>query len=90
MEQQIQKIEREISEIKERNRKVEADKAWETSVFRMVSILILTYLIASWVMYIINVKEYWLNALIPTLGYFLSTLSLPIVKRWWIKNWWEK
>jgi len=90
VEQQIQKIEREISEIKERNRKVEADKAWETSVFRMVSILILTYLIASWVMYIINVKEYWLNALIPTLGYFLSTLSLPIVKRWWIKNWWEK
>ena len=90
MEQQIQKIEQEISEIKERNRKVEADKAWETSVFRMVSILILTYLIASWVMYIINVKEYWLNALIPTLGYFLSTLSLPIVKRWWVRNRWEK
>jgi hypothetical protein len=56
MEQSIQKIEQEISEIKERNRKVEADKAWETSVFRMVSILVLTYLIASWVMYIINVK----------------------------------
>lgn len=90
MEQQIQKIEKEISEIKERNRKVEADKAWETSVFRMVSILILTYLIASWVMYIINVKEYWLNALIPTLGYFLSTLSLPIVKKWWVKNRWKK
>ncbi|MFZ5982647.1 MAG: hypothetical protein ACOYS2_03720 [Patescibacteria group bacterium] len=90
MEQPIQKIKQEISEIKERNRKVEADKAWETSVFRMVSILILTYLIASWVMYIINVKEYWLNALIPTLGYFLSTLSLPIVKKWWVKNRWKK
>ena len=90
MEQPIQKIQQEISEIKERNRKVEADKAWETSVFRMVSILILTYLIASWVMYIINVEKYWLNALIPTLGYFLSTLSLPIVKKWWVKNRWEK
>lgn len=90
MYQQLQKLEKEIAEIRERNKKVEADKAWETSVFRMVSILILTYLIASWVMYMIGVENFWQNALIPVLGYFLSTLSLPIVKRWWVENRWEK
>jgi len=35
MEDKIQKIEREIETIKERNLRVEADKAWETSSFRI-------------------------------------------------------
>ncbi|MFZ2188195.1 MAG: hypothetical protein WAV73_01360 [Candidatus Moraniibacteriota bacterium] len=90
MEDRIAKIEQEILEIKKRNQKVEADKAWETSFFRVVSIVVMTYLIAALVMRMIGVASYWQNALIPVVGYFLSTQSLPIIKKWWIENRWGK
>jgi len=45
-----------------------------------------TYIIASAVMYAIGIANYLLSALIPTIGYFLSTQSLPVIKRWWIKK----
>jgi hypothetical protein len=86
MEARIAKNEQEILEIKKRNQKVEADKAWETSFFRVASIVIMTYLIAALVMYMIGVVKYWQDALIPVVGYFLSTQSLPIIKKWWIEN----
>ena len=76
----------EIAAIKERNRRVEADKAWERSGFRILSITVATYIIASVVMYAIGIANYLLSALIPAIGYFLSTQSLPIIKRWWIKR----
>ena len=80
----LQKVEQEIEVIKQRNLKVEADKAWEISLFRKISIAIATYIVAAIYMYFIGVGNFFGNALIPTLGYILSTLSLPFVKRWWI------
>ena len=41
----IEKLEKEIQELKKRNKKVELDKAWETSLFRKISIAILTYFV---------------------------------------------
>ena len=78
-------FEKEIIAIKERNRKVELDKTWETSFTRKVSIICITYIFAYLVMVTINVPQPALNALIPTLGFFLSTLSLNIIKRAWVK-----
>ncbi len=79
-------IEQEILEIQERNRRVEMDKAWEVSWTRRLSIAIATYLIASiWLVLIDDAKPF-LKALVPTVGYLLSTLSLPIVKRHWIRK----
>lgn len=86
MEQRIKNLEDKIEAINERNKKVEADKAWERSSFRTLSICVITFIIASLVMYFIGVQKYLLNALIPTLGYFLSTQSLPFIKKWWIRN----
>lgn len=80
----LEEVKKEINEIKSRNLKVEADKAWETSNFRKVTITILTYLLASLVLFVVGVKDYFLGALIPAIGYFLSTLSLPFIKRWWV------
>ncbi|HOR57690.1 MAG TPA: hypothetical protein PLV82_03395 [bacterium] len=90
MEDKIQKIEREIETIKERNLRVEADKAWETSSFRIFSITIITYIIASLVLYFIGAKNFLLNALVPTAGFFLSIQSLPAIKKWWIKKYLNK
>ncbi len=74
----------EIEQLKERNRRVELDKAWETSKTRRVCIMVLTYLVAcSWLIHLGNEKPF-LNALVPVAGYFLSTLSLGFMKDWWI------
>lgn len=79
-------MEVDLEKINERNRRVELDKAWETSVTRRGLIAAITYSIAALFMNRIGISDPSLNALIPTGGYLLSTLSLPIVKRWWISK----
>ncbi len=76
----------EIQKIKLRNKKVEADKAWETSLFRKLLVSILTYIVTAAVFYLIGVNNYYLSALIPTLGYFLSVQTIPYARDWWIKK----
>lgn len=75
-----------VEQILERNARVELDKAWETSKTRRAVIAGATYLVAVVFMKSIGIENYFLSACIPTGGYVLSTLSLPIVKTWWIKN----
>lgn len=82
----IEELEKEVQTIKNRNLRVEADKAWEVSIFRVATITIITYIVALLVFKLIGIKNYFLNALIPTIGYFLSTQSLPFIKRWWINK----
>ena len=76
-------LEQEVLEIKERNKKVEADKAWEVSFARRGFISLVTYIFALWWLCIINEPNFWLKAFVPVIGYVLSTLSLPIIKHWW-------
>ncbi len=79
-------IEKEIELIKERNRKVEMDKAWETSAFRTILITIVIYFVAAFFLYFVGVQNFLLSALVPAIGFYLSTQSLPFIKDWWIKN----
>ncbi len=86
MEAEIEEIKKELFLIKNRNKIVEENKAWEISLFRRVSIICLTYVLAAIVMYTIGVPNFLLNAFIPMLGYALSTLSLSFLKKWWLSN----
>lgn len=79
-------VEQELQEIKERNLRVEADKAWETSISRKILLAVVTYSVASAVFWVIGVSNFYLSAVIPTLGFLLSTLTLPFVKKWWVKR----
>jgi preprotein translocase subunit SecF len=82
----IEYIKKELEIIKERNVRVEADKAWELSVTRTVSILVLTQIV-SWVGFAMVGSEHaFMDALIPTFGFFLSIQSLPYLKRAWIRR----
>ncbi|MFC1598000.1 hypothetical protein ACFL2M_00510 [Patescibacteria group bacterium] len=83
-------IEKDIDAIKQRNVRVAADKAWETSWFRKVCIVLMTYIIAVVVMYMVNIKNPFTNALIPTVGFYLSTISLPFIKKWWVNRYLAK
>jgi hypothetical protein len=90
MEDRISTIEKEIAIIKERNARVEADKAWETSYFRVLLISAIIYVIAVKIMYFIGSRNYFLDALVPAVGYFISVQSLPFIKKWWIKLFFKK
>lgn len=86
----IKKISQEIKRIKIRNLKVEADKAWETSLFRKILIAVLTYFTIVLFFYFTNLPKPFINAIVPTLGFLLSTLSVPFFKNFWIKNIYKK
>lgn len=80
-------IEIEIKEIKERNKRVELDKKWETSLTRKICIAILTYIVVVTYSYMINkISNIWLSSLVPVIGFTLSTLSLKGVRCLWEKN----
>ena len=77
-------IENEILKIKERNKRVELDKRWETSITRRICICILTYIVVVIYSTIINkIGNVWLSSLVPVIGFTLSTLSLKLVRKIW-------
>jgi len=86
----IQELKKEIQEIKERNRKVERDKSWETSWTRKFLIAILTYLVITLFIYIAGISKPFINSIVPTIAFIISTLILPIFKRVWIKRVYKK
>lgn len=79
-------LEKRIDAIEKRNKKVEKDKAWETSWTRRICIMILTYIIVLIYSYVIqNFKDIniFLSSLVPVIGFTLSTLSLKLIRKLW-------
>lgn len=84
---ELKELEEEILKIKERNKRVELDKAWETSWTRKICIMVLTYIVVIIYSYVIrNNNNIWLSSLVPVIGFTLSTLSLKIVRTIWEKG----
>lgn len=79
-----------IAQIEQRNENVEADKAWETSWSRRMLLVIFTYLAISLYLNAIRIDKPWLNAIVPAIGFLLSTLTLPIFKELWKKYMYRK
>ena len=75
-----------IEQIKERNKRVELDKAWESSWTRRIFLAIITFVIVGIGLGIIGSSNPWLEAFVATTGYILSTLSLGFIKKWWISK----
>lgn len=81
----LSELEKEIEKLKQRNKRVETDKAWETSSARRGLLVIFTYLAIGFYLNAINVENPWRSAIVPSLGFLLSTLTLPYFKNLWIK-----
>lgn len=77
---------KEVEKIKERNRRVEADKSWETSWARRIFIGVSTYILIAIFLIIIRVERPLESAIIPAIAYLISTLTLGVLKSWWLKN----
>lgn len=78
-------LEERVAQIEKRNAKVELDKAWETSFSRRMLLILFTYLSVGLYLNAINVPNPWLNAIVPSIGFLLSTLTLPFFKTLWAK-----
>jgi hypothetical protein len=85
----MEDLKNEINEIKKRNKRVEADKAWETSWTRRIIILLLTYIVISIFFYFFLIPKPLLNAVIPTIAFIISTLTITIVKNWWLNKFYK-
>lgn len=80
-------LEKEIDNIKERNKRVELDKKWETCWTRRICICILTYIVVIIYSYIVrNYDNIFISSLVPVIGFTLSTLSLRYVRKLWEKS----
>lgn len=81
----LEDIEKRIRNIEERNRKVEADNAWETSYTRKILLIFFTYISIGFYLSAINVSNPWLNSIVPAFAFFLSTLTLQFFKNIWLR-----
>ena len=81
----VESLEKEINKLKERNKRVETDKNWEISLTRKILLAIFTYIsIALYLKFIVGIEP-WLNSIVPSIGFLLSTLTLSYFKNLWIK-----
>ena len=84
---EIKELEKEIENIKNRNKRVELDKKWETSSTRKICICILTYIVVIIYSYLVrNYDNIFLSSLVPVIGFALSTLSLKYIRKIWEKK----
>ncbi len=61
---------------------LQEEKAWESSRMRNVLIIISTYIILGAYMLVIQVQQPWFNAVVPTAGFYLSTLKFRNLKKY--------
>lgn len=85
-EQEIDQLKEEVEKIKLRNKRVESDKAWETSTMRTAVIAVQTYVLIFIFMLLLRDAHPFLNAGVATVGYVVSTLTYGALKTWWLKK----
>ena len=78
-------VEERVQKIEARNIRVQADKAWEGSLTRKILVALFTYVVISIFFSMIGVARPFVNAIVPTLGFLLSTLTMPFFKEIWLK-----
>lgn len=86
MSSELENLKKRVNALEARNKRVELDKAWETSTVRKLSIIVVTYLVVLGFLFIINNDKPFINAIVPSLGFFLSTLAVNVLKKQWIRS----
>ena len=86
----LKRLEEKIRKIDERNKKVELDKEWELSYSRKFLLVLFTYLAIGFYLKAVNIQQPWLNAIVPAVAFMLSTLTLPLFKKLWLKYFYRK
>ena len=82
---ELGEIKGKLRKIELRNKKVECDKAWETSIARRILLMGFTYLTIGFYLQAIKIPRPWLNSIVPAIAFMLSTLTLPFFKGLWLR-----
>ena len=86
VQSRLSALEAQLDKVLDRNRRVDVNKAWETSGARLLSVTAVTYVTMVLVFTVLRSVRPLLDALVPTTGFFLSTLSLPVIRKIWDKR----
>ena len=79
---ELKDLEKEIENIRERNKKVELNKSWETSSTRKICIMILTYIVVITYSYVIRKYDnILLSSLVPVIRIYVIYIILKIYKK---------
>lgn len=81
----METLEQRVKTIEDRNEKVELDKGWETSWTRKILLASFTYIAISTYLWAIDIGRPFLNAIVPAVGFMISTFSMPFFKEVWSK-----
>lgn len=82
----LENLKREVEEIQARNKRVEADKAWETSWTRNGLVLALTYFVFVVFFIVARLPDPFVSSVVPAIAFLLSTMGIPAVKKFWIQR----
>ena len=82
----MSELEDRVMLIEARNLRVTYDKAWEVSWTRRGLIAGVTYVCAFILLTILGHDGAYKHALVPVMGYLVSTFSLPPIKKIWIAH----
>lgn len=83
---ELVEIKEKLENIEKRNERVEIEKARETSLFRKVAIAVITYALVALFFWVAELPNPFISAIVPTVGFVLSTLSFPFFKDYWLKH----
>ena len=86
----FEELKKDVEEIKQRNFRVESDKAWETSWVRKALLTLFTFIAVGAYLQTINIPAPWLNAIVAAVAFLLSTLTIPYFKQLWIEKVYKK
>ena len=81
MENKIKELEKKIELIEKWNKKVEGDKAWETSLLRKILIIVLTYIFAVLYLKVADTTNPYFGAVVHCAGFFLYTITIDFIKK---------
>ena len=82
----LKELEKEIAKVKVRNKRVEADKAWETSFTRKILVTVFTYFVIVLFFYFAELPKPFVNSIVPALAFLLSTVTLSFFKKMWMEK----
>lgn len=79
----VAELQQAVAELKQRNERKDFEKRWEVGPARTLLIIALTYGCLFCYMWLVNMEAALLSAVVPTVGYALSTLAFPGARDRW-------
>jgi hypothetical protein len=84
LEERVDKLESDVNNIHERNKRAEKDKAREISWWRRGIITLLTYVVIVIYFFSAGLPDPFVNSVVPAVAFVLATMTLP-----WFQKIWE-